>query len=300
MKTSLCLLNDRIIAVCGREQKSGVFVTAYRSLELSEGSIINGVATDFSEVEASLKKLKDDAYMKLKNVTLILDSSLIFMRQAVIPITGKRKTSLIISNEFSDIETGEKNLLKDFSILNKNMREKNASVLCYAAEKELIGSYIGLFKKAEISLSKIDISTSCIIKYAKRIQALRGKTYVVSVIGENAAVLYLFVKNQYFYSTRARLLSEPFSDDFYQEISAKLSSMLQFFKSQHSGFDISDVYLCGLDDSQAAKCAFYINDLGIAVSSSAIFDGIISRRKNLNTFSGSDYLYNIGSFLKDR
>ncbi len=295
--TTICFQNDKIILLFGKHSGKSIFVSSVKVAELSEGSVINGVVTDRTAVSQALIELSRQASPRIKRAALILDSSLVYSRQAVIPLTSKKRTDIIVANEFSEHELRDKELVFDYSFIGRQEGEKSISVLCYAVEKSFVGSFIELFKEAGIGLSSIDISTNCIVKYMRMMRVLNEKSYIVSVVDKNAISLYLFTGNVYYYSVKGRLLSEKGTLDFYQEISSQISSIIQFNKSQRNGFEISDVFLCGLESSYAAECAAFISDLGINTAPVFIFNNIIERKKGSSSVSASDYLYNIGGLI---
>ena len=110
---------------------------------------------------------------------------------------------------------------------------------------------------------------------------------IITNIDGNNISLYLFVNNIYYYSTRARLLSEIDNEDYYQEISSHISSIIQFNKSQRNGYEITELIMCGLTEEQNSFCNRYLSDLGIVNSFSSAFNSMVSFKKKLQPIDAS-------------
>jgi len=298
METTICFLNDKILVLSGMSKGNNVYINCYKTFELSEGSIINGVITNNYSIKEVLNKIKADKELYFKKVRIVIDSSLIYIKKAVAPKISQSKLNIFVENEFVGLDKKNNELIFDYSIINTNNQTKrNINVVCYATEKSLVKSFIDIFAEEKINILSIDISTNCIIKFASCIKSLAKKTYVIANVDRNNISLILFVDNSYYYSTRARLLSDIGTEDFYQEISSQISSIVQFNKSQRNGFDIEEAYICGLTDIENSICSRYISDLKIRNSSTIIFNSIITYSKKMQSMSATDYVYNIGTLL---
>ncbi len=294
METTICFQNDKILVLSGKYNGKQLSVRGFRIFELSEGSIINGVITDSFSIRQVLSKIKSDKTLFCKDVRVIIDSSLIYIKQAVFPLVSDSKMNIFVENEFVGFDSKNSEMIFDYSVLSHE-NGKKVSVACFAMEKSLAKSFIDIFAEEGIKLSAIDVSTNCVIKYTVGIPMLKGKTYVIASVDNNSISLMLFVNNKYYYSTRARILSDADTEDFFQEISSQVSSIVQFNKSQRNGFQIEEIFLFGLTDRQSAHCGRYISDLGIQNSPTLVFGSVVNSRRELNP---SDYIYNIGSLLR--
>ena len=245
METTICFLNDKILVLSGKLKGKNIFVNSYKIFELSEGSIINGIITNSYEIKEVLQKIKLDKSLYFKNnVSIVLDSSLIYIKKGNFPITSKSKMEIFVENEFVGLESNTNELIFDYSVISKSKNKSN--ILCYAVEKNMIKNFIEIFTEEKISISSIDISTNSLSKFLMNIKFLEKKTYVIANIDRNNISLMLFVNNSFYYLTRARLLSDYGTEDFYQEISTNISSLIQFNKSQRNGFSIESVYSFGI------------------------------------------------------
>lgn len=299
METTICFLNDKILALSGKFNGKNVYVNSCKVFELSEGSIINGVIINNYDIKEVLRKIKSDKTLFFKNkVSIILDSSLIYIKAGNFPVSSKAKMDIFAENEFVGFDSKNTEMIFDYSIIKKsNSKTESTSIVCYAVEKAMVKSFIDIFQEEGIAVSSIDISINCISKFIYNLKFLEKKTYVISNIDKNNITLILFVNNNFYYMTRARLFNDYGTEDFFQEISTNLSSLVQFNKSQRNGFDIESVYICGMTSFENMSCTKYISDLGIENGKNSIFDSAINFSKKIKSFSTTDFIYNLGSLI---
>ncbi len=298
METTICFLNDKIIALSGKATNKNVFVNAYKIFELSEGSIINGVITDAYSIKDVLKSIKSDKRLFFKGkIHVIIDSSLIYIKPASFPLSSTSKMNVFVEGEFVGIDKSNTEYLFDYSIIKWGAK-KAPTITCYAVERSLLKAFMELFEEEKIQISSINISTNCISKITSKLTGLDNKTYVIANIDKNNISLLLYVNNSFYYSTRARLLNDYATEGFYQEIASNISSINQFNKSQRNGFEIQNVYLCGMSDVENMSCTGFINDLGIENSSTILFNSFINYSNKIKSFNVTDLLINIGCLIR--
>ena len=298
MQTTICFLNDKIIAMSGEMKGNKICVSDYKIYELKEGSIINGVITNNFAVKATLEAIKSKPSLYNKGrVSVIIDSSLIFIKHANFSLTSRAKMEILAENEFSGLENQGQELIYDYSIIKPSWA-KTASISCYAVEKSLVNSFSEIFEEVKIPIKRIDISYNCIEKFTSIVKSLGNSTYVIANVDKNNMMLMLFVDGQFYYSTRARLLSDYGTDAFYLEIATNLSSINQFNKAQRKGHEIEKVFLCGISDIENMNCTSFIKDIGLTNESTKIFEINIKYSKNIRSVNTNDLIYNIGSLIR--
>jgi len=299
METTICFLNDKIIALSGKLKGKHIYINNYRVFDLSEGSIINGVITNNYSIKEVLRKIKFDKTLYFKNVNIVLDSNSIYIKKAIAPNVSKTRITTFVENEFVGFDSKNSEMVFDYSIINPhNDGRKSIDVVCYAIEKSLIKSFIDIFAEEKIKINGIDVSSNCVMKYASKIKKLDKKTYVIANVDRSNIALMLFVDNSYYYSTRARLLADVGTEDYFQEISSHISSIIQFNKSQRNGFNIEDVYICGLNNEENSFCTRYISDLGVSNSSTYILNSIVHYNKMFKSINPPDFIYNLGCLIR--
>lgn len=222
----------------------------FKSIDLEEGSMINGVITDESMIKDSLQEIKDSG---LNEARLVIDSGQIIVKNVNVPIMSKKELMKVTKDELADIDGSYQDLLYDYSVLRSSYDEedkKGGEILCCAVERKLITSYIELLESCDIKIQTVDISVNALHKLTQELADLEDKTYIVSIIDGNNLSSFLFEKNHYTFSNRTRLFSERKTDAFVSEMVSNISQLIQFNKSKQSPYSISTAYFCGLDDGE--------------------------------------------------
>ncbi|MDO4541575.1 MAG: hypothetical protein Q4C00_01935, partial [Bacillota bacterium] len=171
----------------------------------------------------------------------------ILTKRLCVPILPEKKLLALAENEFAEVKDNYEELIYDYGVISRvNPEGAGGVILCSAMENTFAFSYIDIFNKLKLRLDSIDISASTVIGLVSHIQELREKTFIISVLEGNTMVSYLFVRGQYYYNGRTRLLAERSTRASAAEISKTISSLIQFNQSQKTESDITDVYFCGL------------------------------------------------------
>lgn len=297
MKTSICFLNDKILVLKGAVSNKTVKVVGYDTFRLREGSVINGVITDTSNIREVLNVIKSDKNLFSKDVSVILDSNLIHTKIASAPLVNQNKLLIAAKNEFANMENPDNDFAFDYSVISPKNKDNNCTILCYAVQKSMIKSYLELFSDIKVKLECIDASVNSIINYTLSIDTLKNKSYILMYLNQNNLSSYMFIKNKFYYSTRARLINEIKSTAYISEIVSQISTMLQFNKSQKNGEDINEVYISGLTNDTYIRMEPLIKDLGISVFPATQFKSNLKIKRNLDFYNSDEFIYNIGCLL---
>lgn len=299
MHTTICFLNDRIIAMSGKIKGRRSYIQDFEIYDLPEGSVINGVITNSFNVRDVLNKIIQNKKLCNKNsISVIIDSSLIYVKHASFSLTTRSKMEILSENEFVGIDSQNTDMIFDYSVIKPAKAKKFPSITCYAVEKSLVKGFTEIFDELKLSVKRIDISYSCIEKLVSTISVLSDKTFVIASVDKNNILLMLFVDGVFYYSTRARLLNEYATEEFYQEIATNLSSINQFNKSQRNGHEIERVYLCGMSDIDNMHCTAYIKDIGLDNTSTSVFRSALDYSAKIRSVNATDLLFNVGSLIR--
>ena len=229
MAVSVLISNNYINAVQGSGTKGSVNVKSCVKAPIQEGLLINGMIMNEDILSDAIKNVWADNPELSKSVRLIVDSTSVLE---------------IIKGEYSEVENYDK-LLYYYRILNQKVKDGGMDILSCAVERDFIEGYINLFETAGIKLESINTALSSVIDAASLYKELSRSTYVVANLDGNNLSNTLFVNGDYNYSSRSRLLEEVGSEDSSDELYRIFSSLIQFNKSQKTGFDITDVYFTG-------------------------------------------------------
>ncbi len=244
MAVSVLISNNYINAVQGSGTKGSVNVKSCVKAPIQEGLLINGMIMNEDILSDAIKNVWADNPELSKSVRLIVDSTSVLSKRFRVPVANDKKLLEIIKDEYSEVENYDK-LLYDYRILNQKVKDGGMDILSCAVERDFIEGYINLFETAGIKLESINTALSSVIDAASLYKELSRSTYVVANLDGNNLSNTLFVNGDYNYSSRSRLLEEVGSEDSSDELYRIFSSLIQFNKSQKTGFDITDVYFTG-------------------------------------------------------
>ena len=257
MKTVIYINNDCIQIVYGQSTQNGIKIKSKESVLLEEGTILNGVIIDSEELVAKLFPLRT----KLKNVTVLIDNSNISVKRITTPKLKKNQMQNVVKNEFG-FPLDDDTFLYDVNLYEENT--ENVAICC-AVSRDLVDNYISVFKEAKISIKKIDVAVNAIIKFVELNEELHNKTFVLNIVSNNSMLSVLFEGGKYLLTNRNRLMNEDDTEEYLAEIVTKLSSMIQFNKSEKSVFNIHSSYYLGLDEETILEMEDYANRLEMGI-----------------------------------
>lgn len=251
--------SQNIQVLCGSADTNDMIkITHFETLDINEGSMINGVITDETDVKATLEQIKESG---INECTLVIDSGQILTKNVTVPFMNKNSLIQFTKDELSSIDGSYTDLIYDYSVLRSlNEDGKTGEILCCGVERKLVGSYVDLFESVGIKLQRVDISVNAVHKLTQELPELDGKTYIIAILDGNNVSSFLFEKNTYVFSNRSRLFSERGSDAFNIEMSGNISQLIQFNKSKHSEHAIETAYFCNLQEDEEATVFKQIED----------------------------------------
>lgn len=302
MTTTVYFSNAYIRVMSASADKKGITVSKFASLPVEHGALINGAITNENEIKLMLARLWQENDFPTNNIDIVIDSSSIMTKRLVVPKTNDANILSIVSKEFGEVESNSE-LIFDYFVLTPSLKEGGAEIIACAAERGFISGYIELFSALgeKVKISSIDYVLDCGIKFWQFVSEFKEKTAIVAVLDGNILSLTLFVNGRYRFNNRTRLIDERGFPGSVDEIAGLLSSMIQFNRSERSGFDISDIYFCGLTEDEDDLCRNIGNVLEVSnINPFPEFRSLISPSKKcrLDGFSVSDYIYCLGNTIK--
>lgn len=295
MAYSIYLGNDSIHILVGRRAGERLVVKHAVSIPLPEGIIINGIITDPTRLREALQSLLKSEKKRLHGKPeLVVDSGMIQTKVAQLPALSENKLRKLVPGEFVDAIQNPGQALYDYSVISrKSQGGSGVTLLCAAAERQLVESYIDLFTGLNINLAGIRLGLDCLMRLCGAVPELRDKTYMMFMLDGNVLVQLLFVEGMYVFSQRHRLLEPRGSAGIIDEVVRRASYMLQFSKSQTRDRGVSQILLAGLTAGE--------DGLGKAIEQTTGIDTMLlpeSPVKNSEPgFRLADYCYTAGSFL---
>ena len=230
-----------------------------------------------------------------KNVTLVVNGSSITVKPLKIPQVNPKNVPGLIRAEFKDIE-GVQNMLVDYSVVNPKNQDGSCSILAVLSTKEFVTSYISLFKEAKIELDVIDLVQNCLIKMMKRLKSLQNKTYAVFILDKNMLMQCLFSNDNFVMTRRSRILADPADEGFEREVGQNINSIIQFNKSEQTGADITDIFLCGFPGDSVQMFPHFASNFGVTVRAFPEYQpGELGLSEGMNP---GDFIVLLGSLIR--
>lgn len=248
MSVHVYISNNKIQVLLGSYAKNRLQVQSVCEEPLEEGCILNGIIMNAFSLQNTITQMWQKYNLPSKGVHLVVNGSSVTVKPMKIPQTAPKNVPGLIRTEFRDMENIQ-NLIVDYSVTNLKNPDGTCSILAVLSTKEFIMSYVNLFKEAKIDLEVIDLVQNCLIKLMKRFKSLQGKTYAVFILDKNMLMQCLFSNDNFVMTRRSRILAEPEDPGFEREIGQNINSIIQFNKSEQTGSDITEFYLCGFPDA---------------------------------------------------
>ncbi|MDK2942551.1 MAG: hypothetical protein PWP56_2064 [Acetobacterium sp.] len=245
METLVFFSNKGIQVIKGVKGKGRLTIESTYDFPLEKGAMLNGVITDVEMVEAVLKEAAQAHKNLFQNVKLIIDSSLIAIKNIEIPTLKKSEMEKLVATEFEDTAGNYEDLVVDYTMISGPKKE---NMLCIGLEKGVLETYVALFKRLKIKIKSIDVGLNTIIQYITQTKDYRGMTVAVNVVDGKNMLSLLFNEGRYIFSNRSRLLTDRGSESFAMELSDKLSTLIQFHKSQKHEAELNMSIYAGLDE----------------------------------------------------
>lgn len=297
MTTALYLSGDALQMVSGERAGDRLRIRDYTIVPMQGDALINGVITNEAAVRSAVDSLKGRR-SGLKTARLVIDSSLVLVKQAVVPILSPKRLQAIACGEMEEFEDSYEDLLYDYAVINgANPAGQGGTILCSAVEQRMVESYVKLFDSAGIKLVKMDIALCSLIRLANTLPELQGGTFLLSVLDGNNLLSALFDGGAYLLSSRSRIMAERGSAALSGELTGRLSSLLQFHASQRSPHELRTAYFGGLGAEEASLCGEMSAALGIEVQRLSRSEAVEGPPEGDGVFSLADALYVTGALL---
>lgn len=284
------ITNNKIQVLTGSCVKNKLQVVNFYEEPLEEGCILNGIIMNNYSLQNTLIQMWQKNNLPTKDVTLVVNGSSITVKPLKIPQVNPKNVPGLIRAEFKDIE-GVQNMLVDYSVVNPKNQDGSCSILAVLSTKEFVTSYISLFKEAKIELDVIDLVQNCLIKMMKRLKSLQNKTYAVFILDK-----CLFSNDNFVMTRRSRILADPADEGFEREVGQNINSIIQFNKSEQTGADITDIFLCGFPGDSVQMFPHFASNFGVTVRAFPEYQpGELGLPEGMNP---GDFIVLLGSLIR--
>ncbi|AWW27150.1 hypothetical protein ACIZ62_01145 [Acetobacterium carbinolicum] len=245
MQTVVYFSNDGIQVLQGTIKGGRLNISNFILLPVETGALINGVITNEEAVRESIVAARKENPKLFKNMKLVIDSSLIATKTVAVPKLKPKELAALAAAEFDDSAGNYDDLVVDYAHI-PGVTGNN--IFGCGVEKRVLESYITLFASLKIQIKSIDVGLNTLIQYVSATKDYKGMTFALNILDGKNLVSLLFENGIYIFSNRSRLLAERGTDAFADELFGKLSSLIQFNKSQKSEHTLNMSLYAGLDE----------------------------------------------------
>lgn len=294
MQTIVFFSNVGIQVLQGVIKGGHLTIQNFKTIPLEPGVFINGVITKEEALRDTISTAMEEDKDLFKNMNLLIESSLIVTKNIEVPKLSPKELTALVGNEFEDTAGNYEELIVDYSTI-PGVNGQN--MFCCAVEKKLLKPYVDLFESLKIKINRIDVGLSTIIKYVSGTRDYDGMTFALNLLDGNNLLSLLFENGLYVFSTRSRVMAKRGTEAFASELSIRLSSLIQFNKSEKSEHSLAMSLYAGLDE-------YELNTLKNVVFDPDIKLFILPQTPNIqvnfnieDTFDFGGYLYPITGFF---
>lgn len=275
MKKVVYINNDQVKILLAEFKKGEAKVIKSLEYTLEPGSVVNGVLIKTNEI---LNILKGNRKL-INKATVVLNSSNIQIKKVEHPELKGSKLDSYIKKEFA--------IPDDASLIygtTSRKIENQYKTIFMGVPMDIIKSYLELFNEAKLKIGRFEILQNGMAKFVKNKQDLAGQTFVLNLIEGNNLISVLIEAGEYVLTDRSRLLAEPSSDQFLEELLQKISSVIQFNKSQKSPYEITKSYYVGLPRENLLQLADKSLARNIGLEVVGFIDDSLHERVGLSHF----------------
>jgi Tfp pilus assembly PilM family ATPase len=286
-----------LVGTAGAQQAT---IDEFQVIPLPEQSMINGVITNKEAMARFFQTVAQQFGPYRQDAVLVLESNNIRTKVMTLPRIRERKLLNFVRQDFGEISEGGGDVF-DFTVLGPNRTEGGLEVLGIAAGKLLLQNYIDVLNAAGFKLKRIDVGSNALRKMVEFIPQLQSDSSVLVHIDDMSLAITLFEQGSLRISQRYRLLNQPNTEERQREVSANISSMVQFQKSQRKNIDINAIYVLGVSPQNMPAFIEATRFLEIPVEGLSLDSQIkLTGKANFDQehFDSSKFLYNLGAMIR--
>ena len=294
MITSVYLSNNRIQIVVGERSKRMPRISQVIQEEVPEGSLLNGIITNEQELLEQLKEIWACHRLSTRNVELVLNSAKIVSKNVTFPNQNKKSIKKLLPMEFSDVQM-EGNVIYDYVPLDSDRESHSHEVLAIMAEEAGLQSFVDLFKKMGVTLSKISFARVGIQNFLSQVKGLSQTGDIILLLDGNSLISILWSEGRLAYMDKKRLFVEPGEPGFVAEAVKSISNICQLQTSKNAEQPVGNIYTAGFSTCDLWECEKQLEEIGLEYPigflpcpyPDGIFagGGLISGSKELNLLS---------------
>ncbi|MDR0500065.1 MAG: hypothetical protein LBG97_02300 [Coriobacteriales bacterium] len=285
----------------GTVRAASVSVDSFLSANLPEGSMINGIVTSLDGMSRFLATMNQQFGPFKDDATLIVDNNTIRSKRVVVPSVGSVAMADFVARELESLIEEDANDVIDYTPLGKDEATGGTIALGVVAGREQLDTYVRMVQQAGFNLKRVDVAINALIKVARLFSELQSGIKLLCYIDTNILNLVYYDQGAYLISKKHRLIAAQDTDERRSEISAHISAMLQFQKTQQRERVTEGIFFLGIPEHRVKRFAQSAMHLQTPICALGMPTSVKLQSQAAFTsaeFSVSNYLLNIGCLLR--
>ena len=240
MQTTIYLGNRRVQVLQG-SAGSRAAISRVIEYRIEDDCLINGVIVDAEALTDSLRRLWQSQNLPKKGVRLVLGSGQFLTRVLQAPRLSRQQMLTLVSREFADADrSGD---VVDYMSLRARPGETGETVLCCAAQRQQLQSYLEVFGVLGVSLQAIVPELAAQARLIEAMPVFADRTCILLNLDGDTMLGTLIEQGRYKHASRTRLFQQAGTPERAEQIVQTVSGLMQFQIADKRDSRITEVYL---------------------------------------------------------
>lgn len=263
MSTVIYLSNQQIQIVTGSRGAKKVSVNDCFIANAPEGSIINGMVMDTELFVGFLKDLWTEKKLPQKDVYLVVNSTKFVGQSIELPAMNNAKKLEYVEREFAELDRGEERIHGYITLAGSD--KKFHKIYAESIPPDFLNDYIDIFAEVGIKLKGITSGESSIIALTGATAGNLYSTFILQIADKMTLSTILWVNNTFYYYNSVRCFHEQGTEEYAIDISRSISQIIQFMQAQQIEYQLEQVILAGVDESDMELYQTVVKQQGIQI-----------------------------------
>ncbi len=241
----------RAVEIYGSEKSHRI--TALGSVELADGTVVDGVVVNVQAATAALADLFRKFSMKSKEIIFGVDNKYVLVRYADIIRTSEKNFSKDVDDQIQQFLPVDKNsVVTDYFPLEETEDDegnKKVKTLIVAAGKKMLNEYTEVFKGCKLAINDIDVNTIAIHRLLPSKEDEKKGIALINFKKEMFNLLILsngkpILARNMTVDTSNALDDKDFVNEYFESIKKDITSSLSYYNSLTRNY-IDVIYITG-------------------------------------------------------
>ncbi|HPQ46318.1 MAG TPA: pilus assembly protein PilM [Clostridia bacterium] len=241
----------RVVEIYGSEKSHKI--TTLGSIDLAEGTVVDGVIVNVQAATAALADLIRKFSIKSKEITFGVDNKYVLVRYADIEKSSEKSLAKDVDEQIQQfLPVDKSSVVTDYFPLNEiesDDGEKKVKTLIVAAGKKMLNDYIEVFKGCRLTINDIDVNTIAIHRLLSSTDNEKKGTALINFKKEMFNLLILsdgkpLLARNMTVDTSNAVDENDFVNEYFESIRKDITSSLSYYNSITRDF-IDIIYITG-------------------------------------------------------